>query len=127
MIHLDTNTLIALPEWLRQDNAIVARIVDGEPAAACSIVWYEYAVGSLVEGEAELARAFLQGGIASVSETDAELAARLYNKAGRPRRLKTDALIAACAMHANAEFVTRNVADFKPFEEHGLRLIPAER
>lgn len=126
MIHLDTNALIALPEWLRQDNATVNRIIDGEPASACSIVWYEYTVGPLVEGEADMARAFLQGGITSVSAQDAELAAGLYNKTGRLRRLKTDALVAACAMGADAELVTRNLADFEPFIEYGLRLIPAE-
>lgn len=126
MIHLDTNTLIALPEWLRQDNTAVNRIIDGEPAAACSIVWYEYTVGPLVDGEAEMARTFLQGGITNVSEKDAALAAKLYNKAGRQRRFKTDVLIAACAMSANAELVTRNLADFEPFVEYGLRLIPVE-
>ncbi|MDN5753536.1 MAG: type II toxin-antitoxin system VapC family toxin [Nitrosospira sp.] len=126
MIHLDTSTLVALPEWLRQDNTTVNRIINGEPAAACSIVWYEYSVGPLVDGEAEMARAFLQGGITNVSEKDAELAAKLYNKAGRQRRFKTNVLIAACAMSASAELVTRNLADFEPFVEYGLRLIPAE-
>lgn len=126
MIHLDTNVLIALPEWLRQDTAIVNRIVEGEPAAACSIVWYEYAVGPLVKDEAEMARAFLCGGIFNVGEKDAALAADLYNKTGRQRRLKTDALIAACAMDTDAELVTFNMADFEPFSEYGLRLIPAK-
>lgn len=125
MIHLDTNILIALPAWLRQDNAIVSRIVEGEHAAACAVVWYEFAVGPLAEGEADMARAFLQGGIASVSEADAELAAKLYNKTGRHRRCKTDALIAACAMGADSELVTCNVGDFEPFVAHGLRLTAA--
>jgi predicted nucleic acid-binding protein len=49
----------------------------------------------------------------------------LFNARGRHRNLKTDALIAAAAIRANAEFVTVNVADFKPFIAHGLRLVPA--
>jgi len=126
VIHLDTNLLIALPEWLRRDSAIVNRIRDGEPAGACSIVWYEFTVGPLVANEADLARAFLQGGITNVGEREAELASTLYNSAGRQRRFKTDALVAACAMSADAELVTNNVADFTPFVEHGLRLVPAE-
>lgn len=126
MIHLDTNVLIALPEWLRQDNAIINRILDGEAAAACSAVWYEYVVGPLENEEAEMAHAFLQGGIVDVSESDAELAANLYNEMGRQRRFKTDALVAACAMGSDAELVTGYMADFEPFVEYGLRLIPAK-
>lgn len=39
--------------------------------------------------------------------------------------LTTDALIAATTIRAKADFVTLNVADFKPFVAHGLRLVPA--
>ena len=35
--------------------------------------------------------------------------------------LKTDALIAATAIRAGAEFLTLNRADFEPFAAHGLR------
>ncbi|MDN5850783.1 MAG: PIN domain-containing protein [Nitrococcus sp.] len=126
MIHFDTNALIALPQWARSGHTLVDRVVDGEAAAVCALVWYEYLLGPLADGEAELARAFLGGNIEPVHEADAEFAAGLFKAAGRRRRLKTDALIAAAAIRAGADFVTVNVADFQPFVDHGLQLIPAE-
>lgn len=124
MIHLDTNALIALPKWSRApQHPVIERVLSGEPAAACSLVWYEYCTGPLVDGEVERARAFLEGGIPPVTSEDASLAARLFNVAGRARRLKTDALVAAAAIHASADLATINVVDFQPFVEHGLRLI----
>lgn len=126
MIHFDTNALIALPQWARQGHAVVKRVARGEAAAVCALVWYEFLLGPLVDGEAELAHAFLGGRIEPVGAEDAALAAKLFNAAGRRRTLKTDALIAALAIRAEADFVTINVADFEPFIQHGLRLVPAE-
>ena len=126
MIHFDTNALIALPQWARQGQAVVKRVARGEAAAVCALVWYEFLLGPLGDGEAELAHAFLGGRIEPVGAEDAALAANLFNAAGRRRTLKTDALIAALAIRAEADFVTINVADFEPFIPHGLRLVPAE-
>lgn len=126
MIHFDTNALIALPQWTREPHPIIARVVQGEAAAASAIVWYEYLLGPLVDEEAELARAFVGGRVENVTEADATLAAELFNVAGRRRTLKTDALIAAMAIRAKADFVTVNVADFRPFVPHGLQLVPVE-
>ena len=124
MIHFDTNALIALPQWAREGHAVVQRVLDGEAVAVCGVVWYEYLLGPLADGEAALAHAFVSGKVEPVMEADAALGAELFNAAGR-RTLKTDALIAAVAIRAGADFVTVNVADFKPFVEHGLQLIPA--
>ncbi|HEX7381521.1 MAG TPA: PIN domain-containing protein [Nevskiaceae bacterium] len=126
MIHFDTNALIALPEWSRMaTHPVIERVLAGELAAACSVVWYEYAVGPVDDGELERAEGLLQGGIVAVTREDASLAAQLFNAAGRHRTLKTDALIAAAAIRAGAEFVTVNVADFEPFAAHGLRIVKA--
>lgn len=125
MIHFDTNALVALPLWAREGNEVVSRVVEGEAAAVCALVWYEFLLGPLADDEAELAHAFIGGRVEPMTEDDAELGARLFNACGRRRNLKTDALIAATAIRANAEFVTVNVADFKPFVAHGLRLVPA--
>lgn len=124
MIHFDTNALIALPHWAREGHPVISRVLNGEPAAASTLVWYEYQIGPLAADEAMLAHAFLQGRIAPVTEEDAIAASTLLNAAGRRRGLKTDALIAAAAIRAKAELVTLNIADFQPFAEHGLRLIP---
>lgn len=124
MLHFDTNALIALPHWAREGHPAVARVLAGEAVAVSALVWYEFLAGPLAETEAGLARAFLQGRILPVGEEDAELAAELFNTAGRKRTLKTDALIAAVAIRAKAEFVTLNGADFEPFVGQGLRLFP---
>lgn len=122
MIQLDTNALVALPLWARDGHPIIARIVAGETAAVCAIVWYEFLVGPVDEAEVRLAHAFLRGNIVALDAADAELAAALFNRAGHRRVLKTDALIAASAIRAGAEFLTVNVKDFKQFETDGLRL-----
>ena len=126
MLHFDTNALIALPHWASRGQEIVQRVARGEPAAASTVVWYEFLIGPLEAREADLARAFLQGRILPVEEADADLAATLFNAAGRQRALKTDALIAAAAIRADAELVTLNHQDFLPFTGHGLRLAQAE-
>lgn len=71
-----------------------------------------------------LVPADIEGRILPVGEDAAELAAELFNAAGRKRTLKTDALIAATAIRAKAEFVTLTRAGFEPFVSHGLRLFP---
>lgn len=123
MIHFDTNALIYLPQWARSGHPVIERIAQGEPAAACAIVWYEYLCGPLADEEAELAHAFLQGRIVAITEEDAARAAELFNATGRKRQHRTDTLIAACAMRAKAEFITANTADFEPLIAHGLRLV----
>lgn len=125
MIHLDTNALIALPLWARQEHPIIARIVAGEACAACTVVWYEFLIGPVDSNEVRLAHAFIRGAVVAVEAADARLAAGLFNDAGRRRTLKTDALIAACAIRAGAEFLTLNVEAFEPFVGHGLRLADA--
>lgn len=126
MIHFDTNALIALPQWAREQNEVVNRVVEGEQAGVCAVVWYEFLLGPLATDEAELAHAFIGGRIAALTEADAMLGAELFNACGRRRTLKTDALIAASAIGAGADFVTVNVVDFQPFVEHGLRLVAAK-
>jgi len=122
MIHLDTNALIALPVWARGGHALIERIAAGEPVSVCAVVWYEFTSGPVSAEEINLALTILGQRVIDVARRDAELAARLYNQAGRRRVLKTDALIAACAIHANAEFATLNGDDFLPFVSGGLQL-----
>ena len=122
MLHFDTNALIALPVWARVGHPIVQRVAAGEPAATSSLIWFEFSVGTLAENESAMAMAFLQRRILPLTLEDAELAAELFNQAGRRRVFKTDAMIAAVAILAQAEFVTLNRADFEPFVPMGLQL-----
>jgi predicted nucleic acid-binding protein len=125
VIHFDTNALIALPLWARENHAAVRQIAEGEAAAVCSVVWYEFLIGPIDTSEIDLAQAFLRDRIMPVDHEDAALAATLYNTTGRRRTLKTDALIAASAIRADARFITINTADFEPFVAQGLKLFPA--
>lgn len=122
MIHLDTNALIALPLWARDGHPIIQRIAAGEPAGVCAIAWYEFLIGPVNADEVALAHAFVSGQIVAMETPDARLAADLYNRAGRRRSLKTDAMIAAMAMRAGASLLTINTDDFRPFEPFGLKL-----
>lgn len=122
MLHFDTNGLIALPAWSRERHPLVMRVAEGEPAGACSVVWYEFAIGPLGDRELELARIFLRDNLVEIDAETAELAAEIFNQAGRKRVFKTDALIAAAAIRADAEFVTLNREDFEPFVAMGLNL-----
>lgn len=126
MIHLDTNALIALPLWAKDGHPIIERIGAGEAAGICSVAWYEFLIGPVKESEIALAHAFVRGNIVALEADDARLAAWLYNQAGRRRTLKTDALIGATAMRAEAELLTLNTDDFLPFVPYGLQLsLPA--
>jgi predicted nucleic acid-binding protein len=122
MIHLDTNALIALPLWAREGHPIIQRIAAGEAAGVCAIAWYEFLIGPVDADEVALAHAFVSGQIVPMETPDARLAADLYNRAGRRRTLKTDAMIAAMAMRAGASLLTINTDDFRPFEPFGLKL-----
>ena len=121
-IHFDTNALIALPLWVRAEHPVIQRVQQGTPAAASALVWYEFVCGPVSDEHKQLARALLAGRIEPVTERAAEIAAQLFNATGRIRRTRTDALIAACAINASAEFVTLNRDDFSPFVEFGLAL-----
>lgn len=122
-IHLDTNALIALPLWVRTDHPLIESIQQGIPAAACALVWYEFVCGPVSDEHKRLVRAVLAGRIEPVTERAADIAGRLFNATGRVRKTRTDALIAACAINAGAEFVTLNREDFAPFVEFGLALL----
>jgi predicted nucleic acid-binding protein len=126
VIHLDANILIRLPFLASNPHPALLRIARGEPAGVCVLAWVEYVIGparKIGDTELQVVRALIGGNIVSFVEADAELAGRLYNAAGRKRTLKTDACIAACAINADAEFLTLNAEDFRPFVAHGLRLL----
>ena len=122
MIHLDANFLIdtlkpnsaqslALEKWLR----------DGEPLAMSAIAWSEFLCGPLDEAAASSAKGLLET-IEPFLDSDAELAAKLFNETGRRPRAHADCMIAAVAIRLTAALATSNHADFKRFEKSGLRI-----
>lgn len=122
MIHLDTNILILLPELIQRDHPVVDRVLEGEEVAASAPVWYEYLIGPVEDSDIRLAQAFIGNRVIPAQPEDAALAADLFNRAGRKRALKTDALIAACAIRDDAELLSFNAKDFAPFVGEGLKL-----
>lgn len=115
--------MIALPRWLKDGHPLVERVQRGEPTAACSVVWYEFLTGPVDEDELRLAEAFIERRVLAIDADHARLAAQLFNAGGRKRGWKTDALIAAVAIHSGAELLTVNLKDFAPFVAAGLRLM----
>ena len=123
MICLDTNYLIRglvkdssegsqLVEWVEASELLVA-------AAPC---WYEFLCGPITEAHRVTMRAFLSK-IVPFEERQAAEAARLFNAAGRPRRLRGYAMIAGTAIAAGAKLATGNRGDFQAFLSAGLRLV----
>ena len=123
MIHLDTNFLImSLVRGTPQDAQLRKWLAAGEAVGADAVVWTEFLCGPLTQEQLDLARIFLPQVEPFLSE-DAARAASLFNEAGRRRGSLTDCMIAAVSLRADAALATSNVADFKPFEGSGLRLI----
>ena len=123
MIHLDANYLVlanqagspedvALRRWLEADQLL----------STSSIAWMEFVSGPVATLVIDSIRHTLGGRIVAFSSAEAELAARLYNLAGRRRALRYDCMIAAAAIAAGAELATRNTNDFQLFTRHGLTL-----
>jgi predicted nucleic acid-binding protein len=69
-----------------------------------------------------IVKALLSDGVIGFEAKQADEAARIFNHAGRRRRLKFDAMIAACAICADAQLATANHDDFLPFVPFGLTL-----
>jgi predicted nucleic acid-binding protein len=124
MICLDTNYLIRM---LLPDTAESKRVKkwlkQGEALSTSSIAWYEFLCGPVGEAEIQTVRACLQGGIVAFEEAQITEAARLFNATGRSRRLRVDAMIAACAVTANIPLATDNKEDFCEFVKFGLVLM----
>jgi predicted nucleic acid-binding protein len=89
---------------------------------ASSVFWYEFLCGPVSAEETRLVRALLTGGVIDFNAEQAGEASRLFNSAGRNRRLRIDAMIAACAVCSGAELATSNREDFLPFAPFGLLL-----
>lgn len=71
----------------------------------------------------ELVRSLIGGRIIPFVDDTAAEAARLFNAAGRVRRLRVEAMIAATALLARARLATENRSDFHMFAEPALELL----
>ena len=123
MIHLDASYIIRGAHTGTAENEAIKKWLGGGEHLGISVVaWMEFVTGPLESGAETFARALLDERIEAFGIADAELAARLYNLAGRRRALRYDCMIAAAAISAGAELATRNTNDFQLFTRHGLTL-----
>lgn len=123
-VFLDTNALIALSDPKHRLFQIAeAAIEGGAQALTCSVVWHEYSRGPLLHKDRARALRIIENRVLSLDRKDAETAALLFNETGRRRGSTADCLIAAVAIRAQADLLTWNLEDFRPFVRNGLRLI----
>lgn len=120
MILLDTSILIlGLVPNSEEARLLTQWLEDGIPLVTSTIVWYEFQCGPVQKSHIDLARRLLSN-LLPFKEQEAKLAADLFEKSGRKRNLKVDAMIAATAIANGAQLATRNIQDFQDFP--GLEL-----
>ena len=123
MICLDADFSIGgVSESRPESLQLLAWAAAGETFCTAASAWYEFLCGPVTPAQIETMLAILQGGIMPFAADQAQVAARLYNAAERPRRLRVDAMIAATAISHQAALATLNIGDFKHFTSHGLEL-----
>lgn len=123
MILLDTNYLIGMLvrgsleseqviEWYREENLCTS-----------SVCWYEFLCGPVTDESVEIVRGMLRDRVLPFTADQAAESSRLFNAAGRARRLRVDAMIAACALLSDTRLATSNREDFSAFVPLGLELV----
>jgi len=123
MIHLDTNYLVGLvtggsplrpglDKWFRA----------GEVFATSAIAWSEFVTGPVTDQQIREASHILENRVITFGIKEANLAAQIFNEAGRKRSLRIDSFIAATAISSSALLATNNQKDFLLFTASGLRL-----
>ena len=124
MVLLDTNYLI---RSLIPETSEALRVIDwiqtGEILCTSGIAWYEFLCGPVNEEGIMVVYSLLDERVLPFTSDQAAEAARLYNKTGRKRTLRVDAMIASTAIISNAKLATENISDFKNFVSLGLQLV----
>lgn len=122
MIHLDANFLVrGLVPGSNEAARIDAWLLSDEEVEISAVAWGEYLCGPLTAVEEAAARQLIRT-VHPVAREEAELAAQLFNLAGRRSRSFAVCSIAATAIRSGAKLATNNTADFSRFQSHGLNL-----
>ncbi len=123
MIHLDTSFLIrALNLGTPEDRKLREWIGAGETLSMSTVAWAEFLCGPLDESEIALADQIV-GQRSDFTPAQAAIAARVFNESGRRRGSLIDCMIAAAALADGAPIATENVADFRRFQNSGLKVV----
>lgn len=122
MIDLDANFLV---DVFRRGSSS-ARLLDrwvhgGELINISSVAWAEFLCGPVESRNSVEARGLL-GSIEPLMDSDAVMAAELFNATGRRGRSLPDCMIAAVALRRGARLATLDTADFGRFKNFGLKL-----
>ncbi len=123
MIFLDTSLLIdSLAGNKHSGPALMKAFERGEGMLLSTITLCEWLRGPRTHAELILQQnLFPSTSILPFSAEEAAIAARLYRSVPRARGREVDLMIAACAIHHEAELWTLNIGDFKDIP--GLRLL----
>jgi predicted nucleic acid-binding protein len=127
VICLDTNYLIlGLVAGSPEERQLRDWLAEGTRLVTPTVVWFEFLCGPVSTQQIEAMRACLHA-IIPLSEAHTQLAAELFNAAGRrPDGIegsRVDAMIAASAILADAPLATQNTADFEDFQAAGLAFV----
>lgn len=124
-LYLDTNALIAL---LDPGDALFeplySEIESGTTCSTNSIAWHEFTRGPASPEDTALLAGILENRILPCTRQDGEIAAMLFDRAGRRRASTADCLIAATALRLSIRLATHNLQDFEMFQPFGLQLFP---
>ncbi len=122
MIYLDTSFLIrALSRGSAEERMLRDWVGAGEALGMSTVAWAEFLCGPLDGHEMEWVAAII-GRRGDFTVVHAETAAHLFNRSGRRRGSLMDCMIAAAALADGASIATANAADFRRFEESGLKM-----
>ncbi len=122
MILPDSNYLIGMLVKGSRESDLVIRWYRERELCTSSVCWYEFLRGPVSGEPVEIVRGMLRGRVLPYTGDQAAESSRLFNAAGRSRRLRVDAMIAACALLSNVHLATSNRADFSAFLPLGLKL-----
>lgn len=124
MILLDTNYLIrALVPRSEEMKRIVQWIHEEEELITSAVSWYEFICGPVDDEGITVVSSLIEDRIIPFTGDQSVEAARLFNRTGRKRTLRVDAMIASSAIISNARLATENPGDFREFIPMGLKLI----
>ena len=122
MIHLDTSFLIhALRRGSREDARVREWLKANESLAMSTVAWTEFLCGPVDDVARATALVVVERQCPFTAEM-ANMAAMLFNGAGRRRGSMVDCMIAAAALAEGAAVATSNPGDFNRFASFGLSL-----
>jgi predicted nucleic acid-binding protein len=125
MIHLDTNILIDFLNYDSPPNsALTAQLQQGTPLSCSAIAWSEFCNGPCSAPQQKDILTIIANTILPFDQSQAELAAHLFNETGRRRSSRADCMIAAAAILSKASIATYNTQDFQSFTPYGLEIFP---